>query len=79
MKNENENPKTPWWQPGVLLFVRLSSWIAGPVVIAVLVGNWVEKKYHTKPWVFLAIVAGAFVISIFGIVRNAREEMGKIK
>jgi F0F1-type ATP synthase assembly protein I len=73
-----EKPKIPWWQPGVVLFTRLSGWIAGPVIIAVFVGKWLDNKYNTAPWLFLLTVGIAFAISMFGIVREAMTELKKI-
>lgn len=69
----------PWWQPPILMSMRLSGWIAGPVIIAILVGKWLDKKYSTEPWLFLLSVGIAFVFSMFGIVKNARKEMNKIE
>ena len=75
---ENNKPKIPWWEPGMVLFVRLSGWIAGPIIVAVFLGKWLDKKYDTSPWIFLATVAFAFVISSIGIVREAKEMIDKI-
>ena len=76
---EDEKPKIPWWQPGVVLFTRLSGWIAGPVLIGVFVGNWLDKKYDSAPWLFLLSVGLAFAISITGLVREAMKEMKRIE
>jgi len=70
MKIEKDNHKAPWWQPGLVLFFRLSGWIAGPVIVAVFVGKWLDKKYNTGPWLFLLIVGVAFFLSMFGIVHD---------
>jgi F0F1-type ATP synthase assembly protein I len=74
-----EKPKIPWWQPGIVLFTRLSGWIAGPVIIAVFVGKWLDKKYNTAPWLFLLTVGIAFAISMFGIVHDAMKEIKRIE
>lgn len=74
-KDKQENP---WWQPGMLLFGRLSGWIAGPIVAALFIGKWLDKKYDSEPWIFLASVAIAFIISSVGIVRESKIVMNKI-
>lgn len=74
-KNKQENP---WWQPGMLLFGRLSGWIAGPIIAALFIGKWLDKKYDSEPWIFLASVGIAFIISSVGIVREAKVVMNKI-
>lgn len=78
MNKQTDSPKAPWWQPGLLLFGKLSGWIVGPVVLGVVVGKWLDKKYGTEPWLFVITVGAAFMISSFGIVRDAMREMKKI-
>ena len=67
-----------WWQPSLVLFGRLSGWIAGPVILALFVGKWLDKKYSTEPKLFLLCVGVAFIVSTFGIVKDAMEAMKKI-
>ena len=76
---KQNDTKAPWWQPGILLFARLSVWIAGPVILAIFLGRWLDKKYHTEPWLFLLTVGLAFIISMFGIVRDTMKEMKRIE
>jgi F0F1-type ATP synthase assembly protein I len=75
---ENNKIENPWWQPGMLLFGRLSGWIAGPIIVALFIGKWLDKKYNSEPWLFLASVAVAFVVSSVGIVRESKVVMDKI-
>ncbi|MFA6215457.1 MAG: AtpZ/AtpI family protein [Patescibacteria group bacterium] len=56
------------WQRGLKLFFELSSWLVGPLVLALFFGNWLDQKYQTKPWLFLFTTAVAFIITCFGIV-----------
>ena len=79
MKTEKDNFKAPWWQPSLVLFGKLSGWIAGPVILAVFLGKWLDRKFDTEPWLFLLSVGAAFMLSSFGIVRDAMREMEKIK
>jgi len=79
MENRNDQNKAPWWQPGLMLFGRLSSWIIGPVLVGVIVGKWLDKKYGTDPWLFLICVGAAFLLSMVGIVRDAMKEMKRIE
>ncbi len=68
-----------WWQPAVIMFARMSAWIAIPVISALFLGRWLDKKYNTEPIFFLAIVGFAFLISIFGLVKIVKEEYRKIE
>ena len=79
MREEQNNPKAPWWQPGLVLFGRLSGWIAGPVIIAVFLGKWLDQRYGTEPWLFLIAVGVAFLLSSFGIVRDSIKEIKRIE
>jgi F0F1-type ATP synthase assembly protein I len=67
-----------WWQKGLNLFVRLSAWIAAPVLLAVLVGKWLDTKFNSEPWLFLATVGLSFVVSMFGLIKEASQEFKKI-
>lgn len=62
----------------MVLFGRLSGWIGGPIIIALFVGKWLDKKYSTEPKLFLLCVGIAFIVSTFGIVKDAMEAMKKI-
>jgi F0F1-type ATP synthase assembly protein I len=79
MKEDSKNTKAPWWQPGLVLFARLSGWIAVPVIIGVFIGKALDKKYNTEPWLFLISVGVAFILSMFGIVKDAMQAMKKIE
>lgn len=79
MEKEDKEKRAPWWQPGLVLFTRLSGWIAVPVILGVVVGKWLDKKYGTEPWLFLVTVGAAFFLSMFGIVKDALKEMKKIE
>lgn len=75
--SRNDSEKS-WWQPAFILFVRLSAWIAVPVLIAVFIGKWLDRKYESEPWMLLITVGVAFVVSMIGIVKNAVAEYAKI-
>ena len=79
MENKSTENKAPWWQPGLVLFARLSGWIAVPVIAAVFVGKWLDKKYNSEPWLFLISVGVAFFFSMFGIIRDSMKEIKKIE
>lgn len=74
-----EKNQAPWWQPGILIFARLSGWIGGPILIAVFVGKWLDQKYDSEPWLFLGSVGIAFAVSMVGIVKDALGEMKRIE
>lgn len=79
MNTKNDNPKVLWWQPGMQLFLKLSGWIAGPIIMAVIIGKWLDRKYHTEPWLFLATVGISFVVSMGAMIRIGFREFKKIE
>jgi F0F1-type ATP synthase assembly protein I len=79
MDEKKDNNKAPWWQPSLMLFSRLSGWIAGPVILAVFLGRWLDRRYGTEPWLFLLTVGAAFILSSVGIVRDSVKEMKRIE
>ena len=68
-----------WWQPAVLMFVRMSVWIVAPVLLGTLLGSWLDKRFGTEPWLFVSTVGLAFFISMFGLVKNVIIEYKKIE
>jgi len=68
-----------WWQPAVAVFARLSGWLLAPLIIGVTLGKWLDRKYDTTPWLFLATIGVAFIVSMFGLIKNAMEEFKKIE
>ncbi len=76
---EKKESEKLWWQPGVTLALEISGWIAGPIILAIFLGRWLDKKYGTEPWLFLSCVAVAFIISNIGIVRETLKAMKQIE
>jgi len=80
MSQENNNqPQKVWWSQPVQMFLRISGWIVFPLIVSLFVGKWLDKKFNTEPWLLIAVSAVAFVISIYGIIANAKKEFKKIE
>lgn len=60
-----------WWQPAMEVCAKVTGLIAGPIVIALFLGQWLDSRYHTEPWFFLASMGLAFIASLVGIVKIA--------
>ncbi|MBA3047533.1 AtpZ/AtpI family protein [Patescibacteria group bacterium] len=78
-KSLKNNSEQAWWQPALVLFAKFSGWIAVPVIAGALIGRWLDGRYGTDPWIFLTAVGFAFLISMFGLIKNIREEYEKIE
>ena len=69
------NKEDIWWRPALLLFAQMSGWIGVPVIIALFLGRWLDDRYGTEPWLFISSTAVAFVISVIGILHEAKKAM----
>jgi hypothetical protein len=79
MNSKKKEIKMLWWQPSLILFGKLSGWIGGPIVAALFLGKWLDKKYSTEPKLFLLCVGVAFFVSTFGIIKDTLVVMKKIE
>ncbi len=70
----SEEKNNNWWQKGVEVFLRLSAWIAIPVVIGAFLGKWLDKKFNTEPWLFLVSIGLMFFLSMFGLIKETVKE-----
>jgi F0F1-type ATP synthase assembly protein I len=71
--------QAPWWQPGLILFYKLSGLVAGPILLAIFVGKYLDKAFNTEPWIFLSLTAVALVVSTTAIIYTYFREMKKIE
>jgi F0F1-type ATP synthase assembly protein I len=77
---ENKSNKKeigPWWKPAVEIFSEVSTWIAVPIIIALIVGKALDTHYGTKPLMLLVCTGLAFLVSAFGIVRAVKKYVAK--
>jgi F0F1-type ATP synthase assembly protein I len=73
-KSKNRNAK---WQSGIALFSRISGWIIGPVIGAMLLIRWLNGKYEMGLGMILLIIGIVFTFSFLAIFREAKKEMKK--
>lgn len=76
---KENNGQAAWWQPAMVMFLKLSAWIATPIIIALYLGKWLDKEFNTAPWLFLLSMAAAFLISMVGLIKNTLAEYKKIE
>jgi F0F1-type ATP synthase assembly protein I len=59
-----------------------TAWIVVPALIAAFGGQALDSQFQTKSWIFVSAMGLAFIITVFGIIRMAKEylkEEGKGK
>lgn len=79
LENRKKTEPGAWWQPAIIMFLKLSVWIAAPVIFALYLGKWLDKRFETSPWLFLSCIGLAFAVSLFGLIRNTAREFKKIE
>ncbi|MCU0678979.1 MAG: AtpZ/AtpI family protein [Planctomycetes bacterium] len=78
-QSNEQKSASAWWLPAITMFLKLSAWIAAPIISALFLGKWLDAKYGTEPWLFLASVGAAFFVSMTGLVINTLKEFKKIE
>ena len=67
------------WTLALRVMANLSGWIVAPVIMGVVIGKWLDKKFNTEPWLFLGAIGFCFLISMYGLIINALKEFKKIE
>jgi hypothetical protein len=70
--SSNFNKNGVWWKPIMIFYVKITSWIAIPLILAILVGNYIGKSIGNQTLFFIFIMIG-FGISCFGIYREIKK------
>ena len=61
-----------------MVFAKLSAWIGVPIVLALYLGKWLDRKFSSEPKFLLLAVGAAFFISMIGLVKETVSEYKKI-
>jgi len=78
LNNDNQKSSGPWWKDGALIFSEISTWIVVPIVLALILGKWLDARYGTEPWIFIGLAVFGFLITAFGIVKSVRKYSQRI-
>jgi F0F1-type ATP synthase assembly protein I len=69
----------PYFRDALIAFGRMSGWIAGPVILALILGKWLDRVYGTEPYLFIAIIGLGFFLSVFGILRETKRYIRSVE
>ena len=69
---ENKNNQAPWWRDGLIIFTKVSAYIAVPIIIALYLGKYLDEKYNTNNLMFFILVAIAFLSTIYLIWKEMK-------
>lgn len=79
MEKRQDNKLTEaWWKPALALFLRLSSWVAAPVLLGTFLGKYLDKRLDSEPLMLIAVVSFSFLISMYGLIKETTKEYRKI-
>jgi len=80
MDNNNDNPKKQSLLNSEYLqvFAKVSVWIITPVIFSLIIGKFLDNKFHTTPWILGVALASSFTVSMIAIVKIAKESMDKV-
>lgn len=62
----------------MIIFLKFSVWVFVPVIGALFLGSWLDKKFSTEPFLFLGTIGFAFLISMFGVIKGTAKDYKKI-
>lgn len=63
----NIKSKAAWWRPGIILWVKMSAWIAFPAITGSLIGNYLDSRFGKGNLFLIISITLAFIVSIFSI------------
>ncbi len=62
-----------YWHKSLITFSLMSGWIIGPILPALFLGKWLDSKFGMTPYILVCLISFAFLISCFGILREAKK------
>ncbi|HUC88516.1 MAG TPA: AtpZ/AtpI family protein [Candidatus Paceibacterota bacterium] len=76
---ENNKKNRAWWEPALIMFAKSSIWIAVPVICALFIGKYLDKRYGTDPWMFIGMTILGFIISIVALAKISLDYIHNIE
>jgi len=79
MNNDNNPQKQSLLNSEYLqVFAKVSVWIITPVIFSLIIGKFLDNKFHTAPWILVVTLALSFTVSMIVIIKIAKENMNRI-
>ncbi len=70
---EKETDTKPWWHDPMMSFFKISAWIIGPILVGVIFGDFVDKKFNTSPWIEIILTGILFIYSIYHMIKDGKK------
>ncbi|MEI8130047.1 MAG: AtpZ/AtpI family protein [bacterium] len=68
-----------YWHDALMAFGRMSGWVVGPIVVSLFLGKWLDAKFGTWPIIFVALTGIAFILSMFGLVKEGKSYLRSVE
>lgn len=75
---ENNKNNTPWWRDGLIIFAKVSAYIAFPIIVASYIGKFLDSKYNTGNIIFFVSIGLAFISTIYLIWKEMKIYKNKL-
>lgn len=62
--------KENWWEPALFFYLKVTSWIIFPVLLAWLLSKFLIKNNHETIFLFLILLS--FCLTCYGIYREIK-------
>ncbi len=76
---EKTNTVAPWWRDGVIIFTKVSAYIAVPIIVASYIGKFLDEKYNKNNLFFYISIVIAFASTIYLIWKEMKIYKKKIE
>lgn len=75
----NKKIDPPWWRDGVIIFIKVSSYIAVPIILASFIGKFLDEKYSSGNLYFYISITVAFMSTIYLIWKELKIYKKKVE
>ena len=77
--NKGKKQKRAWWIEPLMVFVRLSSWIIFPLIVALLFGKLTDRVFSIEPYGTLGLTTLSFLFSLVILFRETKKSLRDLK
>ncbi len=68
-----------WWRTPLQIFSEITGLIVVPIVAALYLGKWLDKKYNSEPWLTVITVCIGITMAVIFVYRIAYKYIREIE
>lgn len=77
--SEQKKHKRAWWVEPLMIFLKLSSWIIFPLIVAFLLGKGIDQHFSIEPFGTLGCITLSFFFSLAILFRETKKVLRELK